>query len=240
MRVVGWFSLKRKLIRIHLSVLILLAVLGSTLILSLSPVFANPVCGATITTNTTLTANIGPCSGDGLDIGANSITLNCAGHTITGTSGNTNNGISIWMRTHVIVENCKVTGFGAGIWVYQSSGNTITGNTATKNLYDGFVVASSTSNLLTKNTANNNKCDGFVLDLSSSKNTLTGNTANSNACYGYHDETVSSSRGVPHWDTANSYGTTVAMLPTTGDKGTGNSYGLAGGNSNISTATSPF
>src|SRR5438093_13103675 len=31
---------------------------------------ATPACGSTITASTTLTANIGPCSGDGLNIGA--------------------------------------------------------------------------------------------------------------------------------------------------------------------------
>ncbi|HXZ89845.1 MAG TPA: right-handed parallel beta-helix repeat-containing protein [Candidatus Dormibacteraeota bacterium] len=371
--------MKHKPMPILLSILLILAVLGSTLLFSLSPVFANPVCGATITTNTTLTANIGPCSGNGLIIGANGITLNCAGHTITATTGNTNEGITVKGQTKVTVENCKVTGFYVGIDLYFSStSNTLTGNTANKNAYYGFSLSgsSSSNNILTRNTANNNAyygfylsgssnniltkntangntligfslsfsssntlsgntansnalagfyltgscsenrftgntanndknfgfalyggssntltrntanhnvdgfffsdsssnsltgntankndrgfhlygsssntltdntasyndADGFLLEASSSSNTLTKNTANSNY-WGYYDYTVSTSVGVPHWDTANSYGTTKAKLSTTGDTGTGNGFALAGGNADIATATSPF
>ena len=356
MNVVGWFSLKHKPMPILLSILLILAVLGSTLLFSLPPVFANPVCGATITTNTTLTANIGSCSGNGLTIGANGVTLNCAGHTITGAAGNTNEGITLKGQTKVTVENCKVTGFYVGIDLYFSStSNTLTGNTANKNAYygfslsgsfssnniltkntangntligfslsfsssntlsgntansnalagfyltgscsenrftgntanndknfgfalyggssntltrntanhnvDGFFFSDSSSNSLTGNTANKNDrgfhlygsssntltdntasyndADGFLLEASSSSNTLTKNTANSNY-WGYYDYTVSTSVGVPHWDTANSYGTTKAKLSTTGDTGTGNGFALAGGNADIATATSPF
>ena len=280
---------------IPLAVLLLLTVLGSTLIHSASPVFANPVCGATITKNTILTGNIGPCSGAGLIIGANGITLNCAGLTISGKTGNTNDGISLSGRTGVTVKNCKVTGFYDGFYLEHSSGNSLLGNTANSNGRDcnnnGFALYDSSSNTLTKNTANSNGEHGFSLLESSgnsllgntansngilcggigfyvfdsSSNTLTGNkansnsnygfwfvgstntgnsltknTANSNTWYGYLDETSSSSAGVPHWDTANSYGTTVAAFSTTGDKGTGNGHYLAYGNADLDTATSPF
>ena len=199
--------MKPKSISILLSILLILTVLGSTLSLSFPPVFANPVCGATIKKNTTLTGNIGPCSsGSGLIIDADSITLNCAGHTISGT-GNAFSGIYVLGITKVTVEKCKVTGFE-----------------------DGFILQASSSNTLTGNTANSNEY-GFVLTDFSGSNTLTKNTANKNTDYGYYDTSVSSSAGVPHWDTANSY---------KGDKGSGNGLGLAGGNPNIATATSPF
>ncbi len=42
-------------------------------------------CGASITANTTLTADLGPCPGNGLAIGATNITLNLNGHKIIGT-----------------------------------------------------------------------------------------------------------------------------------------------------------
>ena len=255
---------------ILLAVLLLLTVLGSTVLFSFPAVFANPVCGATITTNTTLTGNIGPCSGAGLIIGANGITLNCAGLLISGMTGNTNDGIYLNGVTGVTVKNCKVTGFAVGFVLPSSlaSGNTLTGNTANNNVHLGFLLTGisstgSSSNTLTGNTANSNGYDGFYLESSSKNNKLTGNTANnngydgfyltgssgnklkgntanSNTQYGYFDNTISSSAGVPHWDTGNSYGTTVAKLSATGDKGTGNGSGLAGGNPNILTATSPF
>ena len=51
---------------------------------------AQPTCGQTLTTNTTLTADL-DCSGYGgtaLYMGANSIVLNLNGHTIWGPTGN--------------------------------------------------------------------------------------------------------------------------------------------------------
>jgi len=221
---------------VPLAVLLLLTAVGSMFIFSLPAVFAtNPACGATITANTTLTGNIGPCSGDGLIIGKSGIILNCGGHTITGTGGY--DGITLNGLTKVTVEKCKVKGFDYGFLLETSSSTHLTGNTAKGNTDNGFLISGSGSNHLTKNTANDNGV-GFHLSGSSS-NTLTGNIANNNVEYGYYDNSVSSSPGFPHWNTANSYGTTVAKLSTTGDKGTGNGA-LAGGNPNISTATSPF
>src|SRR2546423_11409696 len=49
-----------------------------------TPAWASPSCGSTLTTNTTLTADL-VCAGDGLIIGADGITLNLGGHTITRT-----------------------------------------------------------------------------------------------------------------------------------------------------------
>ena len=45
---------------------------------------ADPACGDTITTDTTLHADLVNCPGDGLVIGANNITLNLNGHRSTG------------------------------------------------------------------------------------------------------------------------------------------------------------
>ena len=211
MRVVGWFSLKRKPIRILLSVLILVAVLGSTLILSLSPVFANPLCGTTITTNTTLTANIGPCLGTGLYIGKNGITLNCAGHTISGSgSANVEGGIGLYGITKATVKNCHVKGFGDGFYIYSSSSNTFSGNTANNNNVAGFQFAgTSGKNRLTGNTANSNGASGFSLYGSVSGNILTKNTANSNggpvySGFGYYDSTKGSgTKGTANFYTSN-------------------------------------
>ena len=248
-------SLKANSISIP-SVLIL-TVLGSTFLFSLTPVFAtNPACGATLTANTTLTGDIGvlaPCLGNGLVIGKNGITLNCAGFTISGTVAG-DGGVYLSGRKKVTVENCIVTGFSSGIYLYDSSDNIITGNTANGNYagifltshsnknhvtgnvadnnhFEGFYIVGSSGNILTGNTANNNQEEGFSNYMDASKNILTGNTAKNNLNYGYYDLSTSSSPGVPHWDTKNSY---------TSDTGSGNVLGLAGPNANMSTATSPF
>ena len=140
-------------------------------------------CGDTIIGDVTLGADIGPCSGSGLVIGASGITLDCAGSTITGTYTNTGYGIDLEGYTGVTVENCNVRGFEFGFLLGGSSSNTLTGNTANNN-FDGFRLYLSDSNILRGNTANNNNFDGFnVVD--SSSNTLTGNTANYNSEDGF-------------------------------------------------------
>ncbi|MGP8124656.1 MAG: right-handed parallel beta-helix repeat-containing protein [Nitrososphaerales archaeon] len=145
------------------------------------------VCGATITADTVLSASIGPCSGNGLFIGANGITLDCAGHSISGTGTNdTSVGIHLAGMTSVTVMNCYVTEFSYGLVLNDSSGSTLSGNRADNNTYDGFLLDSaSNGNLLSGNTANNNSLgDGFYLR-DSSNNTLSGNTADSNHNIGF-------------------------------------------------------
>jgi parallel beta-helix repeat protein len=175
----------RRLLRIPLAALLLLAVMSSTFVFSPPPVSASVGCGATITTSTTLAANIGPCSGNGLVIGHNGITLNCNGHTITGTATNTHAGIYLSGKTGVTVKNCKVTAFRYGIELLSSSRNTLSGNTANGNHYDGFYLSNSFHNILTKNTADSNY-NGFYF-VFSSDNTFTANTASGNTKYNYYE-----------------------------------------------------
>ena len=156
---------------------------------------ARALCGSVITTNVTLSSNIGPCSGDGLIIGASHITLNCAGHNITGAASNY--GISITGRTGVAVKDCNVTEFSVGFFLFASNGNTLTGNTANNNTNYGFSLGDSSSDTFTGNTADNNSTSfyvtfdpvyygtGFGLD-SSKSNTPTGNTANLSVSSGFY------------------------------------------------------
>ena len=144
----------------------------------------SPSCGDTITTSTTLSADIGPCSGNGLVIGANGFALNCAGHNISGlgaSSAPNLDGITVISHTGVTVMNCNVRGFsGNGFYISGSSGDSLTGNTANSNGYVGFNLTSSSRNALSGNTANDNIGRfGFSL-VSSTLNTLIGNTADDN------------------------------------------------------------
>ena len=143
-------------------------------------------CGSTITTSTTLNENIGPCSASGLVIGANGITLNCAGYTVSGTSSNAQGGVSLSGKTKVTVENCKVTGFRYGFYLHSSSSsNTFIGNNAANNSYCGFYLTHSSSDTFIGNNAANNSFCGFYLAGSSSKNILDGNTASFNWWFGF-------------------------------------------------------
>src|SRR4051812_48505646 len=75
-------------------------------------------CGATITRSTTLTADLPDCPGTGLVIGADGITLDLGGHTISGTNAGGGEGIANDGHGGVQIRNGTISGFrfnGVGI-----------------------------------------------------------------------------------------------------------------------------
>ena len=70
---------------------------------------------------------------------------------------------------------------GSEIYLWNSDNNTISGNTASNNIY-GIYLYYSDNNNLSGNTANNNFCGIYLL--SSNNNTLSGNAAINNSYYG--------------------------------------------------------
>jgi parallel beta-helix repeat protein len=159
---------------------------GMLLLLALSvfvtPIYAQPPCPSSITTNTKLSAD---CTGS-ITISANTITLDCQGHTVSGIDGiySGDNGIVLIGRTGVTIKNCKVTNFAAAFQLISSDDNTLIWNTANGNFL-GFQLVSSDGNVLTGNTANRNTlflsggCGGGFF-ISGINNVLDGNTANGN------------------------------------------------------------
>lgn len=71
------------------------------------------MCGTVITTSTTLTHSVGPCTGDGLIIGADNITLDLNGHTIHGIPQ--------------LPQADGLLGGGAGVLIQDRTGVTVTG-----------------------------------------------------------------------------------------------------------------
>ncbi|HEX3393082.1 MAG TPA: right-handed parallel beta-helix repeat-containing protein [Acidimicrobiales bacterium] len=119
-------------------------------------------CGDTITANTTLTANLGPCPNNGLVIGADNIVLNLNGHTISGTPAPGDGaGVLIPGHTGVKVTNGTVTAFDGGVVIQNGGGNTVTRIVAKGNvgaspgtLYgDGIAIEGSSGNQITQNSA---------------------------------------------------------------------------------------
>lgn len=134
-----------------------------------------PTRGArTILVDTTLTAD----HNGSVFIGANNVTLDCAGHTITGSRrGSSVHGINVPGRTGVTVKNCVVTGFSAGFLISRSDANTFTNNTVTR-VSSGFTLTKSNNNTISRNIVDDaNDWFGYGTFESSRNNTFTHNRA---------------------------------------------------------------
>ena len=87
-------------------------------------------------------------------IDKDNLTLDGAGHTITGSGWG--NGVYLCQRSNVTVKNCVFSKFYIGILLFIGSSNTLTNNIINDNSY-GIYLHSGSSNTLTKNTIYNNQ-----------------------------------------------------------------------------------
>jgi parallel beta-helix repeat protein len=127
-------------------------------------------CGDTISINTTLGGNLGPCGGVALTVGANSITLHLNGFKIFGLPGF--EGVNVGGTTNVAIKGPgTITGFTYGVSVFDANGNRTASN-GTKVSHVHFVANSSigivfvggTGNQIVNNTFINNPCSAIKVD----------------------------------------------------------------------------
>jgi parallel beta-helix repeat protein len=161
---------------------------------------ATVACGQTITRDTTLTADVGPCQGEGIIVGADNIRLNLNGRRVLGNSDQGASGefagIRLAGRTGVTVtghpgksgKKGTVSGFEAGVVIDGGSANTVENLTARDNiglddafnaeLGDGIIIFDSPSNRILNNVVvHNGIFDGIgVLGKTSDNNIIQGNT----------------------------------------------------------------
>lgn len=152
------------------------------------PAYAGHVsCGQTILVSTVLDSNIGPCA-TGITIGADNITLDLNGFTISGTPDTGEGpGIGLSGRTGVTVRNGTVTQFDAGVSIEGGSANTVTAMRLLDNrgsfstdFGDGIAVFASSSNRITNSQVRNNgPYDGIGL-IRSNFNVIDGNQVTDN------------------------------------------------------------
>jgi len=113
-------------------------------------------------------------------IGADNVTLDCNGHSITGSGSD--DGVNAAGHSNVTVKNCVITGFTYGIEFNGASYGTIENNTVSD--YDGLILFSSSDiNIINNNVSSNH--NGIYLS-SSNHNNITNNTANSNEYAGIY------------------------------------------------------
>ncbi|CAN5248595.1 hypothetical protein BH24ACT1_BH24ACT1_03110 [soil metagenome] len=120
-------------------------------------------CGDVITQNTTLDSNVGPCTGTGLVIGADGVTLNLGGHRVFGTNQpGEGPGILIEDRQNVSVANGTVQFFDAGVAILGGGSNRVGRIQALDNVGfgpdfgDGIAVSDSADNLIVQNIVRGN------------------------------------------------------------------------------------
>jgi parallel beta-helix repeat protein len=116
----------------------------------------------------------GDISGYALWIQRNNIIVDGAGYALSGFG---NYGIDMTNANNVTIKNMQVGGFTYSIYILNSVGNTITGNTVT-NSGNGIILIYSSQNTITDNTLTNNEI-GIELRFST-QNTLRNNGMNNN------------------------------------------------------------
>ncbi|MDQ4091554.1 MAG: right-handed parallel beta-helix repeat-containing protein, partial [Actinomycetota bacterium] len=162
---------------------------------------ATVACGQVITQDTVLDTDVGPCPGNGIIIGASNITLDLGGHTIFGSpstptppyldhlQGQPSNFNGIFIDrpySGVVIRNGSVRGFGDGVTVYRSSGNTLERLVAGDNRCNGIRLQGTqyepaTNNLVRENVVTRNGCAGIGLRQSTQSNTVERNAVFANA-----------------------------------------------------------
>lgn len=96
-------------------------------------------CGATLTTSATLSTDLVDCPGTALIIGADGITVDLAGHTISGTNAAGSEGIASDGHKDVSIVGGRITDFRInGVGIRGGSGNLVRG-VAVRRIGDGGV-----------------------------------------------------------------------------------------------------
>ncbi len=130
-------------------------------------------CGTVISEDTDLTDDVLNCMGIGLIIGADDITLDGKGHTISGVPGSTY-GIYLNNRTYFAIKNANIMNYYIGIF----ADNAENGNMSDNNLESNFIglrLLNSHQNEILENNIRSNAIYGMQL-LFSSNNKINHNT----------------------------------------------------------------
>ena len=149
----------------RLSLLSAASLLVSVGIATPAHALARLACGRTVTSSVTLSADIGPCPGDGLIVAGSGITVNLGGHTVRGNGDPTNDQVGVRLEnvSGVVVTNGTVAAFAAGVALENTTRSTVKAIRAKNNRSTGEI----------------NHGDGIVAD-GSSNNQILGNDVSGN------------------------------------------------------------
>jgi parallel beta-helix repeat protein len=159
----------------------------SILALAAGQALAAPVqCGQIVTQDVTLESDLLDCPGDGLRIGADSITIDLAGHVIDGS--NTGDGIRDAGHQGVTVENGTIQEFSVGVRLESAAGNGLAGLQLTNNRDLAVSLFDASDNHLSGLTAFGNGAstpsgEGILLVSGSDRNVVEGSTFANNGSW---------------------------------------------------------
>lgn len=143
------------------------AVLLACLLTCVAPAaLASDLCGTTILASLKLDHDL-TCSGNGLTVGVDGITIDLNGHTITGPGSGV--GISVPNRTGVVIRGGTVRNFLSGVQLVNASANVVKEIRVTGN-QDGIFLVGSSGNIIKENAAWQNSRVGVMLRPSGIRN----------------------------------------------------------------------
>jgi parallel beta-helix repeat protein len=163
--------------------------------------FTNVGCGDTITSNLTMAYNLTDCTGRGLTIGANDITLDCNGFEIDGDDDDDGEyGILASGRTGTTIKNCVIKEHSRGIYFGSDTTGTIHDNDIFSNWDYGIYMSYDDIGLITvENNSIHNVSGGDGRGVYIYRNmenvTFKNNTIYENSNYGLRSEGSFSSGG---------------------------------------------
>jgi parallel beta-helix repeat protein len=153
-------------------------------------------CGDTITADTTLDTDLVDCPSNGILIGADDITLDLNGHTISGDDEQFEPcpedqpcDIGVLNEGHdaVTIKGGSVRDFGLGVVVVRAKGNRVRNVAAVDNTFEGIVIFRSARTRVQESSASRNGVGnsrpGIAL-AESDNNRITGNTMSGNGDLG--------------------------------------------------------
>src|SRR5437763_16252011 len=120
--------------------LIALAFGGAALMVPATAAAQPPTWGAVLFHSVTLHAELVCANSDGLEVGANGITINLNQFAIRSTTGNYDGIDNGGGFNRVTVENGTINDFGDGVYYNSSNHGKITGVTSINNTYEGIDV----------------------------------------------------------------------------------------------------
>lgn len=124
-------------------------------------------CGDILVSNHIMNYDLSNCSSNGIIIpsGVNSTTLDCDGHSITGTSLESSYGITSIDNSNNKIKNCIISNFEDGIYFRDSTSNTVENSSLNNNMKQGVRVRHSCYNhTIRNNLFFSNNFAGILLD----------------------------------------------------------------------------